>query len=231
MRSEGALARLAEVAARARPVALAREQVLPVLPALEGLLPDGLRRGSTVAVGGSTSLALALVAGPAGAGSWVAGIGVSSLGLVAAAELGVPLDRLVLVADPPAPSWGTIVATLVDAFDVVLVRARRVGASDARRLTARARERGAVLVLLGDEAAAWPEAPDVRLRIADAQWQGLGEGHGHLRSRRVQVEVDGRRGAARPRRAWLWLPAAGGGVEAAEPLAEVRPLLRARTAS
>jgi hypothetical protein len=47
----------------------------------------------------------------------------------------------------------------------------------------------------------------------------------------VQVEVDGRRGAARPRRAWLWLPAAGGGVEAAEPLAEVRPLLRARTAS
>jgi hypothetical protein len=232
MRSDGALARLAEVAARARPVALAREQVLPVLPSLETLLPEGLRRGSTVAVGGSTSLALALVAGPAGAGSWVAGIGVSSLGLAAAAGLGVPLDRLVLVADPPAASWGTIVATLVDAFDVVLVRARRVGVADARRLTARARERGAVLVLLGDEERAWPEAPDVRLRIADAQWHGLGSGHGHLRARRVEVEVDGRRGAARPRRACLWLPAAGGGVETAEPLAEVRPLhTRTRAAS
>ena len=146
--------------------------------------------------GGSTSLALALVAGPAAAGSWIAGIGVSSLGLVAAGELGVPLDRLVLVADPPAASWGAIVATLVDAFDVVLVRARRVGASDARRLTARARERGAVLVLLGDEAAAWPEAPDVRLRVADAQWQGLGAGHGHLRARRVQSRSTA--GAARP---------------------------------
>src|SRR3954469_15946286 len=201
MRSDGALARLAEVAARARPVALAREQVLPVLPPLETLLPDGLRRGSTVAVGGSTSLALALVAGPAASGSWVAGIGVSSLGLAAAAELGVPLDRLVLVADPPAAAGGTIVATLVDAFDVVLVRARRVGVADARRLTARARERGAVLVLLGDGERAWPEAPNTRRRITSAQWHGLGEGHGHLRARRVEIEVDGRRGAARPRRA------------------------------
>src|SRR4051812_50176486 len=75
MRSDGALARLAEVAARARPVALAREQVLPVLPPLETLLPDGLRRGSTGAVGGSTALAPALVAGPARAGSWGAGGG------------------------------------------------------------------------------------------------------------------------------------------------------------
>src|SRR5438045_2983301 len=96
MRSEAATAeavsRLQEVAARARPVALAREHVLPVLEPLQTLLPDGLRRGSTVAVG-STSLALALAAGPSAAGSWTAAAGVPALGLTAAAELGVSPGR------------------------------------------------------------------------------------------------------------------------------------------
>ncbi|MGH9177562.1 MAG: hypothetical protein ACRD0N_03275, partial [Acidimicrobiales bacterium] len=75
----------ARLAGRVQPVALAGERLLPVHPALAGLLPGGgLRRGSTVAVAGSTSLALALVAGPSGAGSWCAAVGVPSLGLVAA---------------------------------------------------------------------------------------------------------------------------------------------------
>lgn len=220
------LTRLAEVAERARPVALAREHILPVGPAFATLLPDGLRRGTTVAVGGSTSLALALVAGPVAAGSWVAAVGVSSLGLAAAHELGIDLAHLVLVADPPAKQWATVVATLVDGLDVVLVRAggnfghSRVAAADARRLAARARERGSVLVLLGDERS-WPEAPDVRLTITASTWEGLGDGFGHLRARRITVETEGRRAHARPRRAELWLPAAGGGVAEAEPLAEV----------
>ena len=82
MRSEATAERISllhEVAARARPVALAREHVLPVLEPLQTLLPDGLRRGSTVAVGDSTSLALALLAGPSGQGSWAAAVGVSNL--------------------------------------------------------------------------------------------------------------------------------------------------------
>ena len=57
-----ALAALAGLPAAARPVALAGGKALPVLAALAGLLPGGgLRRGSTVAVAGSTSLALALL--------------------------------------------------------------------------------------------------------------------------------------------------------------------------
>ena len=225
MRSEATaerLSRLHEVAARARPVALAREHVLPVLEPFQPLLPDGLRRGSTVAVGDATSLALALVAGPSAAGSWSAAVGVSNLGLASAAELGVALDRFVVVADPPRAAWPTVVATLVDALDVVLVRARyRVAGNDARRLIARARERGAVLVVLGD---GWPEVPDVRLGITRAEWQGIGDGHGHLQARRITVEVNGRRSAARPREIELWLPAAGGGVERVDELATVRPL-------
>lgn len=232
--SAESLARLHEVAARARPVALAREQTLPVLEPMQPLFPEGLRRGSTVGIERSTSLALALVAGPSGESSWLAVVGMSSLGLAAAAELGVDLEHVVVVADPPAPSWSTVVATLVDAFDIVLVRPRRrIGAADARRLTARARERGSVLVVLDGGShgnTAWPDAPDVALSITSSEWHGIGNGHGHLSARRVHVEATGRRAAARTRHVSLWLPAADGGVAAGGELAEVRPLRAERTA-
>src|SRR5262245_4757508 len=224
------LTRLQEVAARARPVALARDQTLPVLEPLQTLFPDGLRRGSTVGIERSTSLALALAAGPSSEGSWLAVVGVSSLGLAAASELGVDLEHLVAVADPPSASWGTVVATLVDAFDVVLVRPRRrVGVADTRRLTARARERGSVLVVLG-ATATWPDAVDVELTIRCEEWHGIGDGHGHLHARRVIVEAGGRRAAVRTRRVRLWLPAAGGGVAAVDELAEVHLFRSERSA-
>lgn len=223
------LSALAAVAQGSRPVALAREHVLPVLPPLEAVLPAGLRRGSTVGVSASTSLALVLLAGPVQAGSWVAAVGMSDLGLAAASELGVALDRLVLVADPrdgrDSSMWATTIAALLDAFDAVLVRSGRrakPSASDARRLMARARERGAVLVILSGDRS-WPEVPDVQLAVTQAEWVGLDSGHGHLQARRVVVEATGRRGADRPRRAALWMPAAGGGVASVEALAEVRP--------
>ena len=133
-------------------VDLARDRRLPVLPALEALLPGaGLRRGTTVAVGaapgvaGATSLALALAAGASQAGSWVAAVGLGSLGLVAAAELGVALERLVMVAEPgrDREGWASVMGALVDGFDIVLVAALgRLRPADARRLVARVRERG-----------------------------------------------------------------------------------------
>lgn len=190
---------------------LARERLLPVLSPLEGLFPGGgLRRGSTVVVGGSTSLALALVAGPSAAGSWCAAVGLPSLGLAAAAGVGVVLGRLALVA-APGRDWPSVVATLLDALDVVVVRLPAPArAGIARRLVARARERGSVLVSLGP----W-EGADVRLCLAAARWEGLGEGHGRLRARRVEVVAEGRGASARPRRAGLWLPSADGGVTTA----------------
>ena len=195
----------------ARPVSLARERTLPVLPALADLLPEGgLRRGSTVAVSGSTSLALALLAGPSQAGSWCAAVGLPSLGLVAATEVGIALERFPLVARP-GEEWPAVVAALVDAVDVVLVcLPRHVRTGDARRLVAKTRDRGAVLVTTGGSPGAL--AADVRLSVASASWDGLGQGHGHLRARRLDVVATGRGAAARERRVSLWLPAAGGGV-------------------
>jgi hypothetical protein len=202
LRSEAATpARLRELAGVARPVALAEERVLPVLSVLEPLLVGGgLRRGSTVSVVGSTSLALALVAGASTAGSWTAAVGVPALGLVAAAETGVALERLALVADP-GDQWATVTAALLDAVDVVMVRpARRVRQADARRLVARARERGSVLVPL----APWDGA-DVQLSIETAHWHGVRRGDGHLAGRLLEVVATGRGAAARQRRASLWL--------------------------
>jgi hypothetical protein len=218
MRSGAALSDLGELAERVRPVTLTREQRLPVLPALEGLLPGGgLRRGATVSVtgepegGGATSLALALVAEASRVGSWVAAVGLPSLGLVAADELGVAIERLVLVAAPERDAWGGVVAALVDGFDLVVLQGGRRGIrpADARRLVARARERGAVLLQLGG---GWPERADVELRITRARWEGIEPGHGHLQARKVRVVGGGRGEAAQPRRADLWLPGADGTV-------------------
>jgi len=212
---------LRDVATLVTPVALAGERLLPVLPALEPLLPAaGLRRGSVVAVAGSTSLALALVAAASAEGSWGAAVGMPALGPVAAAELGIVLERFPLVPSP-GPSgpggWASVVAALLDALDVVVAGpGGSVRPADARRLAARARERGAVLVVAGG-AATWPEA-DVRLAVARSEWVGLGEGCGRLRGRRVEVVAGGRGSAARERRVALWLPHPDGGVVPAEPL-------------
>jgi hypothetical protein len=182
--------RLVQVTEAVRPVALAHERLLPASPGVATLLPDGgLRRGSTIAVTGSTSLALAVAAGPSAGGSWCVAIGAPALGLVAAEELGVALERFPLVA-APAKAWTRTVATALEAFDVVLAwPSRGVPAADARRLSALCRERGTVFVLCGP-----------------------GRGHGRLRARRLEVVVGGRGAASAERRLALWLPAAGGSV-------------------
>ena len=209
-------------------MALAGERVLPVLPAFAGVLPgEGLRRGSTVVVGGgvgagagaagATSLALALVAGASAAGAWCCAVGASSLGVLAAASYGVVLERFPLVSSPPAGEWPTITAALLDAFDVVLAwPTARLRTGDVRRLTARARERGAVLVLVpvddGSSSSLTVEGADARLCVSSSSWHGLGRGHGHLTGRVVEVVAGGRGAASRERRARMWLPAPDGGV-------------------
>jgi hypothetical protein len=219
---------LRAIAAQADAPVPARERALPVPEELSGLLPEGLRRGSTVGVTGpgATSLALATVAAASAAGSWVVAVGVEDLGLAAAAELGVALERLAVVAPPPSDAWGAVVAALVGSVDLVLVAPQeRVRGADLRRLEARSRERGSVLVHLGDPAR-WPAAHDLVLTLRSPRWLGVGEGHGRLAAREVVVEATGRREAARVRRAELLLPGDGGrlatagvtaGVTAGEP--------------
>jgi hypothetical protein len=205
---------LAEAARRARTGAPAGERTLPVSPALADLLPDGLRRGSTVGVAGpgARSLALALIAEATATGSWAAVVGDPDLGLAAAAEVGVALAHLAVVdlSGPTASrQWGAVVSALVGGLDLVLVAPRRqVRAADARRLAARARERGSVLIRIGD--APWPDRPDLELALGGATWEGPEDGYGRLRCRRAEVVATGRGRNARERRVLLLLPDARG---------------------
>jgi hypothetical protein len=191
-----------ELVERVQPVSLAFEQRLPVAESLHTLLPGGIQRGSTVAVSGTgaTTVALTVLAAPSQADAWAAVVGDGSIGLCAAEEHGVVLHRLVVVDAGPSggATWATAVAAVVDAFDLVLVELGTgpVSDRDARRLVARAKERGSVLVLVG---AGWPGTADVELQVTGSAWEGLGQGDGALRHRRLAVQTRGRRGASRAR--------------------------------
>lgn len=202
------------VADLVRPVAtLARRSVppLPVLAPLGPVLPEGLRRGSTVAVTRSISLLLALLGGPSAAGAWCAMVGLPPISAEAAAEYGIELSRLAIVPTP-GPGWLTAVGALLDAVDIVVVRPPvRISDGDLRRLGARVRGRDAVLVPYLAGRARWPRA-DVELDLVAEQWSGVGAGRGRLHGRKVTVTATGRGQAARPRSATCWLPAATGGV-------------------
>lgn len=181
--------------------------VLPVLPALRGLL-SGLRRGQVVSVDGAGALATALAAGVSADGGWCAAIGMPDLGVLAAVAMGVDPQQLLLV-DEPGERWPEVVATMLGAVELVLLRPP-VNPSRVyvRRLTAHARRHGAVLVVTGR----W-EGAQLQLRVVSSLWTGLSDGHGHLRGRRVQVVADGK---GPPRRAWLWLPGPDGTVGPAD---------------
>jgi len=180
---------------------------LPVAPGLEQLLPDGaLRRGTVVEVAGSPALAIALAAASIQAGAWAACVGLPTLGWSAASVAGWNLSRVVAVT-PSVRRWSGVMAALVDAMDLLLIGPDPApSAAEARRLHARARERGAVLLLVGGARSGWEDRADVRLRAVSTAWSGVGQGWGHLESVRMVVECSGRRAASRSRRIEVDLP-------------------------
>jgi hypothetical protein len=182
------------------------EGLLPVLPVVGGLLPGGgLRRGCVVAVEQSGLLCVTLVAGVSAAGAWCAVVGMPRLGVLAAAEAGVDVDRLILVPDP-GPRWPQVVAALLEGCELVLLRPPGPpSAQVVRRLTALARRNGGALVVAG----AW-EGAHVWLRLAHSRWVGIGAGHGRIRGRLAQVVAGGRGGGTRPSAQWWWLPGPDG---------------------
>lgn len=170
--------------------------VLPVAAPLAAALPrGGLARGSVVSMlgQGATSLLFALLAGPGGvAGHWAALVGMPGLGLRAAAELGVDLDRVVLIPDPGSDVL-QVVSILIDGVDLIAVSlpsSVRPAPARQRVIGGRLRQRGAVLLVAGP----WPGA-DLVLTARWVGWHGLGRGHGRLRDRELAVRVGGRRAA------------------------------------
>lgn len=172
---------------------------MPLAEHVATLLPQGLRRGTAITVAGSTSLMLALAGEASRQGSWIAMVGMPHVGVVAAARRGVDLARLALVPHPGAQAASAL-AACVDGMDVVLV-GQRLALSDAdrRRITARVRERGGVLIAAGGGAGsggAWPGAR-MELTVESTRWTGLGAGDGRLRDREITVAVRENGGAVR----------------------------------
>jgi hypothetical protein len=163
-------------------------RTLPTAAAVAPLLPGGaLRSGVAYAVPGSLALAMLLLAGPSAAGAWVGVVGIPEFGVEAAGELGIALDRLVLVPEP-GEHWLAVTAQLAEVLPVVLVRPPERGASPAEtaRLASRLRQRGATLVVAGR----WSGSEAV-LEVTGGSWSGIGAGWGYLSGRELEVAVSG----------------------------------------
>jgi hypothetical protein len=177
-------------------VLAAAERAMPLLPAFGELFPGAqLQRGSVVACEGSAAytLALLLAAGPVAIGAWVGIAGLPHLGLAAAVEAGVALERLVAVPSPPKGSVADVVGAMVDGFEVVLVgSAVRLSAAAARSVRARAVSRGVLVIMVGDAGVGAEFGVDMVLQ-ATSKWHGIGHGHGVARQRHLEVELSGRR--------------------------------------
>jgi len=188
-----------DVAASLRPVSLATGRRLPLGEPWDGFVPGGgLRRGSSVAVlappgWGGLSLALSLVSEASARGHWVGVVGVDGPGIVAIADLGLDLRRVLFVPRPRG-AWAEAAADLLDGVDLLVVRPpARTPLLAARRLTDRARERSTVLVVLGEARGSWPLPTDLSFVITDARWRVSSR----LDERHLSVRVTGRGAASR----------------------------------
>ena len=180
--------------------------VVAVDPAWLTLLPaNGLERGQVCNCTGDAALStvLSLVARATRTGSWLAMVDMERTGLVAAHEHGVALERTLCVDTAGAP-WAQVVGAVVDGVDIVAFSAPRCSPTDARRIVARARAQGTVLLVAGNPGAF---VPDTSLRVRTVSW----EFDSHAAARTVHVQVAGRR-AHGARTAELLLPSRSGAV-------------------
>lgn len=195
-----------------------RQQPFGVDPALTPVLGEpGLKPGAAYCLDSSGALLHALLSAPSREGHWCGVVGLPTFAAEAAAAAGVNLERLVLVPEP-GEQWLTVTAALADVLPVLVVRpSGRVREPDASRLLSRLRDRGGVLLVVGD----WPRA-EARLAVRERRWLGLGNGFGHLAGREVLVSAVSRRYPA-GRSVNLLLPASDGRVHSVpEPVVPLR---------
>ncbi|MGV9748295.1 hypothetical protein ACWDTG_25825 [Rhodococcus zopfii] len=180
------------------PVAVPADRLLPVPEPLAEVLPQGgLVRGSVVSVSGATSLLIGILASATAAGGHAAVIGHRRLSLLAAAEMGAQLQRVAVIPDP-GPDPVEIAAVLLDGMDLVILGLGGIAVppSRTRAVAARARSKGAVLVVVDGR---WDGA-QVRLDAQVSGYEGLEVGRGRLCGTRLSVRAQGRAFPARTTR-------------------------------
>ncbi|MBT5277219.1 hypothetical protein [Ilumatobacter sp.] len=179
---------------RVAPVSMAFERTLPTPADCAELFAEGgLVRGRTLSSTGpaATTVMLRLVAAAVEAGGWMAVIDVPTLGLDAASELGIALERVVAIDTQDAGVWADVVAAAADGFEVLVTRVpSEVRPSTLRKVVTRLQQRGVVMMVVGDPG---PLACDGVIDTGRQVWTGVGAGWGRLEQRVVEVTAAGRR--------------------------------------
>ncbi len=174
----------------------------PAVQPLSAILVDGrFPAGSVSVLEGSTTLLLALLAASQRQADWCAVAAFPDLGLLAASDAGVSLERLAVV-----PSLGAqqveCLGALLDGFTTVVVGPdAALTRSERARLLARARARDAALVSVRP----WEQAA-LRIQVTAHRWAGPDRGAGYLR--RCDLDVT-RQASSAPERWIVTVPTPG----------------------
>ena len=167
-------------------------------------VPDGSVGPLTVAPGqvvgligaaglGMTRIGLAMLAAHAHLGT-VAYLDVRGwMSPLAAWEVGIPEDRLVVVRCDGPVEWGRVGATLLEGVVAMYAEVPR-GTKDARlrTLATLARTRRTPLVLRPIAGELPGGVTQLRLEARRVDWEGTDVGHGELRRRRMLIEASGK---------------------------------------
>lgn len=161
---------------------------MEVVAPLQSLFASGgLERGRIYSLQGEAhvSLLFALCAHATTHGSWLAIVNTPHVGFMSAHEHGVALHRVVNVRTQPSHE-PHVVGALADGFDLVAISSPTSSVAQARKIAARVKAQGSVLLLLGKPGAF---EVDTALSAHVAQWQFST----HAVSRTVHVSSHGRR--------------------------------------
>ena len=122
------------------------ESLLPVPESLAEALPAGLPRGTVAVLSGARSLPVGIAAAVSAAGGHVAIVGLPDFGLRSA-----PISAAMV--PQPGSDPVEVAAVLMDGMDLVLLglAGRRVPATRARAVVARARQRGCTLLIVSGD--------------------------------------------------------------------------------
>ena len=142
---------------------------------------------------GMTRLGLVMLSGHARAGT-VAYLDVRGwLSPVAAWEVGIEPERLVIARCRDVVRWGKAVAALLDGAAAVLAEVP-AGAKDAsiRKLAALARNRGTTLLLRPLDGTVPAGIAHLTLEAREISWSGAGDGHGRIDRRTTLLTASGK---------------------------------------
>lgn len=161
---------------------------IEVVPPLQPLFASGgIERGRVYALHGEAHLSLlfGLCSHATTHGSWLAIVNTPHVGFMSAHEHGVALHRVVNV-HAQSHHEPHVVGALVDGFDLVAISSPTCSVTQARKIAARVKAQGSVLLVLGKPGAF---EVDTSLEAHIAHWQFTT----HAVSRTVRVSAQGRR--------------------------------------